>query len=204
MRVSWTLITRSTGSLNIAWKLHKPEWKFLDHQFCRYQPWACVHCLSVFLLVTSSVVRHEDGGRKVRFFLSDWDWLRGCANLCFEEIRPVEVSLLQTGRKNSFSPYVGRPEKASKDQVAISYLYPSPKIYIKCWHRKKLALGRSLVSLNAATNTTHSAIVSQDSSGVTTTFNAHCTLYSGRFLHRVCKSRCKVGTIPYHTVFMIL
>ena len=24
------------------------------------------------------------------FFLIDWNWLRGCANLCLEEIRPVE------------------------------------------------------------------------------------------------------------------
>ena len=40
---------------------------------------------------------------------------------------------------------------------------------------KKLALVMPLTSLNAASNTTYSATVSQDSSRVTTTFNAYCT-----------------------------
>ena len=126
-----------------------------------------------------SEITHEGGGLKVWFFLNDWDWLRGCANLCLEEIRPEEVLLLQKWRKKlwSFSPYVGRPENASIDQVAILKLYPLPKIYIKYWNRKKLPLGRSPISLNAVWNITHSAIASQDSSRVTTTFNAHCTIH---------------------------
>ena len=33
------------------------------------------------------------------FLLNHLDWLRGCANLCLEEIRPVEVLLLQMWRK---------------------------------------------------------------------------------------------------------
>ena len=31
----------------------------------------------------------------------------------------------------------------------------------------------------------------------------YSTLYSGRFQRKFCESRCKVGTIPYHTVRMI-
>ena len=60
-------------------------------------------------------------------------------------------------------------------------------------------------SLNAASNTTHSAIASQDSSRVTTTFSAHCTVHSAarNFNVKFCESRCKVGTIPYRTVRMI-
>ena len=42
---------------------------------------------------------------------------------------------------------------------------------------KKMALGRSPMSLNAASNITHSAIASQDSSRVTTTFNVQCTVH---------------------------
>ena len=42
---------------------------------------------------------------------------------------------------------------------------------------KKLALGMPVTSLNAASNITHSAIASQDSSRVTTTFHAHCTVH---------------------------
>ena len=41
-----------------------------------------------------------------------------------------------------------------------------------------MPLGRSPISLNAVSNITHSAIASQDSSRVTTTFNAHCTVHS--------------------------
>ena len=40
-----------------------------------------------------------------------------------------------------------------------------------------MALGRSLISLNAVSNITHSAIASQDSSRVTTTFKAHCIVH---------------------------
>ena len=72
---------------------------------------------------------------------------------------------------------------------------------------KKRGAVRSLISLNAASNITHSAIASQGSSRVTTTFNAHCilysTLYCGRFQRRFCESRRKVGTIQYRTVRMI-
>ena len=75
------------------------------------------------------------------FFLKHLDWLRGCANLCLEEIRQVEVLLLQKWRKKFafLSPHVSHPGKAFLDQVAIWNLYPSPKIYIKCWNRKKIS-----------------------------------------------------------------
>ena len=94
-------------------------------------------------------------------------------------MRPVEVVLLQKWRKKFalISPRVRGPEKASIVQVAIWNLYRLPKIYIKCWNRKKLALGMPLTLLNAASNIAHSTIISQDSSRVTTTFSAHCTVH---------------------------
>ena len=58
-------------------------------------------------------------------------------------------------------------------------IYPSPNIYIKCWNRKKLALGMAPSSLNAASKITRSVIAAQYSSPVTTTFNVHCTLVCG-------------------------
>ena len=71
---------------------------------------------------------------------------------------------------------------------------------------KILALGIAPTSLNAASNITHSAIASQDSSGVTTTCSAHCTVHCAArdFNVKICELRCKVGTIPYRTVRMIL
>ena len=43
-----------------------------------------------------------------------------------------------------------------------------------------LVRGMPMTSLNAGSNITHSAIAFQDSSRVTTTFNAHCTVHSFR------------------------
>ena len=56
-------------------------------------------------------------GMKAWFF-HDWNWLRGCTNLCLEGVRPVEVLLLQKWRKKLCfsSPHVRRPEKAFVDQ----------------------------------------------------------------------------------------
>ena len=70
---------------------------------------------------------------------------------------------------------------------------------------KKLALGMPPTSLSAASNITHSAIAEQDSSQVTTTFNADCTVHCavGDFNIIFCESRREVGTIPYRTACMI-
>ena len=116
------------------------------------------------------------------FFLNDLNWLRGCVNLCLEEIRPVEVLLLHNWRKKlcSFSPHVRCPGEAFLDlSRSIRHLkHISPhNIDIKCWNRKILALGMPLILLNAASNITHSRIASQDSSPVTMTFSAHCTVH---------------------------
>ena len=138
------------------------------------------------------------------FFLNYWDWLRGCANWCLEEICPVEVLLLQQWRKKlcSSSPHVRCPGEAFLDQVGIWNLYPSQKIYIKCWNRNILEPGRSLVSLNHTSNITHSAIASQDSSWVTTTFSTHCTLRCAackRFQRTILRitMQSRYDTVPY-------
>ena len=59
---------------------------------------------------------------------------------------------------------------------------PSKPIYLaKDVHQvlkpKIIALRMPQISLNAASNITYSAIASQDSSRVTMTFNAHCTVH---------------------------
>ena len=102
----------------------------------------------------------------------------------------------------SFSPHVGRPEEASIDQVAIKGLYPPPKIYIKRLIRKILALGMPPISLNTASNITHTAIASGNSSRVTTTSSAYCTIHCAArdFNIKFCKSRCEIGQIPYSIV----
>ena len=68
-----------------------------------------------------------------------------------------------------------------------------------------MALGMPPISLNTASNITHSAITSEDSSQVRTTFSAHYTAHCAArdFNVRFCESRCKVGKIPYRTVRMI-
>ena len=101
--------------------------------------------LFVYMFVSLSCrseITMKGGVLRSDFFQNDWNWLRGCANWYLEEIRPEEVLLLQKWRKKlcSFSPYVGCPEKASIDQVAIWNRYPSQKIYIKCWNRKKIGI----------------------------------------------------------------
>ena len=136
------------------------------------------------------------------FFPIDWDWLRGCVNLCLEEIRPEGVLLLQEWRKKlcSFSPHVRRPGGAFLDQVGIWNLYPSQKIYIKCWNRKILALGIPPPSLNAASNITHSASASQDSSRKLTIFNAHCTVHCAVEDFNVSlriTTQSRYDTVPY-------
>ena len=146
------------------------------------------------------------GAWRSDFFVNDLDWLRGCANLCLEEISPVEVLLLKKWRKKFafLSLHVRCQGEAFLDQLAIWNLYPSQKIYVKWRHRKKLALWMPLTSLNAALYITHSVIASQDSSRVTTTFNGHSTRHhSGRFQRIFWESRLKVGTILYRTVRMI-
>ena len=71
---------------------------------------------------------------------------------------------------------------------------------------KNLALGRSLISLNAVSNITHSTIASQDSSRMTTTFTAHrtvlCTVedFNVNFANHDAKSirYCTVLCALYH------
>ena len=150
----------------------------------------------------SSVVHYEGGVWRSDFFLNHLDWLRGCANLCLVEIRPAEVLLLQNWRKKlAFLPlHVRHPGEAFLDQVAMWNLYPSQKIYIKRWNRKKLALGMPLTSLTATSNITHSAIASQDSSRVTTTFNAHCTGHCTIEDFNVNFAYLKSKSVRYRTV----
>ena len=148
------------------------------------------------------------GGWRSDIFLNYSDWLRGCANLCIEEIRPAEVLFLKKWRKKFafLSLHVRHPGEAFVNQVAIWNLYPSPKIYIKCWNRKKLGLGMPVALLNAASNVTHSSMASEDSSRVmTTTFKTHCTEHCmvEDFNVNFCESRLKVGTVPCRTVRMI-
>ena len=132
--------------------------------------------------------------------------MRGCTNGCLKEIRPVEVLLLQKWRK-------------TRCFFFASCSTPGKGLYRSSWHLKpisldndlhqvlkpkKLALERSQVSHNAASNITHSAIADQDSSRVTTTFDVYCsTLCSGRFQRKFCESRRKVGTISYRAVCKI-
>ena len=68
---------------------------------------------------------------------------------------------------------------------------------------ENLALGMPMI--NTASNITHFAITSEDSSQVTTTFSAHCTAHcSARdFNVKFCESRWKVSKILYPTVRMI-
>ena len=137
--------------------------------------------LIVFLFVclfVMSVVHHEERGMKVWFF-SKWlgliAWLRELISRRNPSSRSSSSQKVE--EKFAFlSPHVRCPGEAFLDQVGIWNLYPSTKIYMKCWNRKKLALGRPPISLNAASNITYSAIASQDSSRVTTTFNAHCAM----------------------------
>ena len=69
------------------------------------------------------------------------------------------------------------PEK----RLYNSSQHSKPISFAKDLHRvlkpKKLALGMPPTSLNAASNITHSAITSKDSSRVTTTFSVHCTVH---------------------------
>ena len=55
------------------------------------------------------------------FLLNNLDWLRSCKNLRLEEIRPVEVLLLQERRKKlcSFSHHVTRPKKGLQIKSAF-------------------------------------------------------------------------------------
>ena len=65
---------------------------------------------------------------------------------------------------------------------------------------KKLALGMPLTSLNAASNITHDAIASQDFSGVTMTFNAHCTAHCTVEDVKVNFANLDAKSVRYRTV----
>ena len=68
---------------------------------------------------------------------------------------------------------------------------------------EKMALGMPLTSLNAASNITHSAIASQDSSRMTTTFNAHCTGHCTVEDFNVNFANHDAKSVRYRTVRMI-
>ena len=63
-------------------------------------------CMFVSLSCRSEITM-KGGVWRSDLFLNNLDCLRGCANLCLEEIRPVEVPLRQMWSKKlrSFSPY---------------------------------------------------------------------------------------------------
>ena len=71
-----------------------------------------------------------------------------------------------------FSPSVQCPGEALLDLVDIWIVYPQAlkQKKIGTWEATDIAKRR-------VTNSTHSAIASHGSSRVTTTFNAHCTVY---------------------------
>ena len=185
--------TSSTGAgvhYKVVWGYHEPWLQevvllektssnrsdpFLYDQSFRSQRWARFS-LSFCLSVTSSVVHYEDGDTVVWFVskrLGLIAWLRESMSRRNPSSRSASSPKVEE-KLCSFSPYGGRPEEASIDQVAIKSLYHAPKIYIKCWNRKILALRMPPISLNTASNITHSAIASQDSSRVTTTFDSVC------------------------------
>ena len=96
-------------------------------------------------------------------------------------------------RRNPSSRSVSSPNVGEKTLLFFSWcwmprkgLYRSsrhlkPISFAKNLHQvlkpKEMALGRSPILLNAASNITHSTIAPQDSSRVPTTFNAHCTVH---------------------------
>ena len=140
------------------------------------------------------------------FFLNHWDWLRGCANLGLEEIRPVEVLLLQNWRKTLCfsSPHVRRPEKASIDQVVIWSLYPSSKIYIKCWNRKKIGtwdvadIAKRCVKHHPFRHCPSRFFTSDDDLQCALyMYTVHCTVQD---FNVNIATRRKVGTIPCRTM----
>ena len=104
-----------------------------------------------------------------------------------------------------FSPHVRCPEKASLGQVAIWNLYPPPKIYIKCWNRKKIGtwdttdIAKRCIEHHPFRHYLSRFFRSDDDLQCA----LYSTLYSGRFQRKFCESRWKVGTIPYHTARMI-
>ena len=153
----------------------------------------------------SSVVHYEDGDIKVWFFsklLGLIAWLREFMSRRNPSSRSASSPKVE--KKVSFlSHHVRHPAEAFLDQVAIRSLYPSPNIFIKWWNRKKLALGMPVTSLNAASNITHSAIASQDSSRVTMTFNAHCTGHCTVEDFNVNFANHNAKSIPYRIVHMI-
>ena len=103
VRVSWTVITRSgLPSETNGVSETGVTFFYTINSFC---PCAGAF-LVVFLFENMSVslscrseINMKGGVLRSDFFQNDWNWLRGCANLCLEEIRPVEVLLLQKWRK---------------------------------------------------------------------------------------------------------
>ena len=139
------------------------------------------------------------------FLLNHLDWLRGCANLCLEEIRPVEVLLLQMWRKKLlFYSLCWTPRKG---------LYGSsrrlkPISLAKDLHQvlKPKKIGTSEVTDIAKLRVKHHPFRHCLWRFFTSNDDLQCalyilykTLYSGRFQRKFCESRLKVGTIPYRT-----
>ena len=106
---------------------------------------------------------------------------------------------------SSFSPYVGRPEKASIEQIAIKNLYSSSKTYINCWNRKNI--GTWDATDLAIHHVKHHPYLHYLWRFFTSDNDLQCilysTLYSERFQHKFCKSRRKFGKTLYRTMRMI-
>ena len=148
VRVPWTVVT-CTGS-NLAWENNGIAQTVVTLLSVPALGEFLAVFLSVCVFVCQSLWDHHEGRcMKVWFWQSDWDWLRCCANLCLEEIRPVEVLLLQKWRKKlpPSSLYFQCPGEVILDQVGIWNIHPSQKIYIEGWNRKILALGMPTTSL---------------------------------------------------------
>ena len=151
----------------------------------------------------SSVVHHEGRVRRSDFILKDLDWLRGCANLCLEEIRPVEVLLLQKWRKKFaiLSPHVRCLYSSSR--------HLKPTSLAKDLHQalKPKKIGTWDATDIAKRRVKHHPFRHCLSRFSTSDDDLQCalyrTLYSGRFQRKFCESWLEVGTIPYRTVGMI-
>ena len=126
--------------------------------------WNAIVFSSKTALISVITVQDKEGYLRSDFFLNDLDWLRGCANPRWEEIRPGEVLLVKKVEEivciSFFSCLTPR----------LFYLKPPFWTHEKNLHQelkpKKLALEMPLTSLTATCNITHSAIASQDSSRV--------------------------------------
>ena len=133
--------------------------------------------------------------------------MRGCTNLCLDEIRPVEVPLLQMWRKKTlhFSSLCWTPRK----DLYRSSRRLKPISLAKSLHQvlKPEKNGSREVVDIAKRRVKHHPFRHCLSRFFTSDDNLQCALYSplysGRLQRKFCVARHKVGTIPYRTARMI-